>query len=774
MNLLIHSGGKKQPMRADHRGRRRLMSMVTFLLLGMILLLAAPCKTFAADGDGEPTLQERHVWFSYGYTECTGTVHPLSKDIVYSTESPDAEFPREYMATMMICDTGHILHAEGDGITEDNVTYESLSPSVMDIDSTGNVKIIKTGTARIKAAVAADDTYDGCTVYLTVKVDRHDAWIGPELLGFYEDRPRTLHLDLDTSDGPHQIANNLRPGASFVRFESSDPGIAYVDQNGMVTPVSAGTTNILIETDDGGGKYKANSFGTNITVTGEDILIDQEISGNLGPFEIDDYRSGVQLDLHAETPLEYSSIGSDSEYVSVDQSGFVTFTKSAASMIHVVAPPNETYKPAVADIHVSALDPQPQRVWRNVTVSYGCTECDGTVRPCTNERVSRISPGATEYFLTTMMMCDTDHVIRVTGDGLNGTGIDLTSENPNILVIDSDGNVTLKNTGTAIIRGKIPGDETYAERTVKIEVVVDRHDSYYTDVPFHYVGRAEDTGLFINTADGPQQVEVPLRPGAGVISFTSDDPTVASIDKNGVVTPISPGYTVLNFTFSDGGGKYKTQVSPKRLGITVRGEDTRAEQKITGNLGPFTVDWHDGLALDLNAQTDIQYSVSGTGSPSVDSNGAVKFRGEGTATVKAVAVKSVKYKPAEVVIKITAVDRDKERTAMQAAENTALLSAITMAQSLQRPSLKVKARKGRKNKLTWSQVPNADGYIVYVKYPGKKKYVAAITRGPTVKSVVHKGLSKRKVYRYKVRAFKQVNGVTYYGPFSKARKGKAK
>lgn len=761
-------------MRLDHYKLWRVMSIAAFLLIGITVAFAVPDKAFSTDENS--SLQERHAWFTYGYKECTGTEHPQTKVTAYSTDGSYEEFPRNYIVNMKSCDTDHVLHVGGDGVTNENVSFESLNPTVLDVDSNGKVSIKNEGTAKIKATIAADDTYATCALILNVKVDKHAAWSSNDLHAYYENQPSGWGLDLTTSDEPHQIAMLLRPGAKCTSVFSSDMSVAYVDKNGLVTPVSAGQATISIETDDGGGKYTPCAFGTNITVTGEAKLKDQEITGTLGPFEIEDYRDGLQLNLQSEAgmALEYSSIGSDSKYVSVDQNGFVTFTQSATGMIHVVAPPNETYKPAEVDIRVTALDPQSQPVRRNVTVSYGCTECDETVRPCTEEGVSRLGTGATECFLIKMMMCDTDHVIRVTADGLSGENVALTSENPDILEIDSSGNVTLNNTGDVSIKGTIPGDETYAARTVKISVTVDRHDAYYTDGKFHYVGRGEDTGLFINTADGPQQMAVPLRPGASVTSFTSDNPAIASIDQNGVVTPVSPGYTVVNLTFDDGNGKYKQRTTPKRLGITVKGEDTRAEQKITGNLGPFTVDWRTGLTLDLSAQTDIQYSVSGTGSPYVDENGVVTFRGEGTATVKAVAVQSVEYQPAEVSISITAKDYAKEEAAKEAARNAAIKKEIAIAKALKKPTFKVKAKKGRKNKLTWSKVANADGYIVYVRYPGTKKYVAAITKSANVKSVVHKGLSKRKVYRYKVRAFKRVNGVTYYGPYSKARKVKAK
>ena len=63
---------------------------------------------------------------------------------------------------------------------------------------------------------------------------------------------------------------------------------------------------------------------------------------------------------------------------------------------------------------------------------------------------------------------------------------------------------------------------------------------------------------------------------------------------------------------------------------------------------------------------------------------------------------------------------------------------------------------------------------MYVKYPGAKKYVKAVTRDATVKSVTHKGLSRSKTDKYKVAAYKVVDGHTYYSPFSKVRKAKVR
>ena len=80
----------------------------------------------------------------------------------------------------------------------------------------------------------------------------------------------------------------------------------------------------------------------------------------------------------------------------------------------------------------------------------------------------------------------------------------------------------------------------------------------------------------------------------------------------------------------------------------------------------------------------------------------------------------------------------------------------------------------RKNKLTWNKVKGAKGYELFIKYPGSKKYVRALTKSASIKSVTHKGLSKGRTYRYKIRAFTLVNGVRKYGKFSKVLKVKVK
>ena len=584
------------------------ITAIAAFIAAVMTCVVLTCEAFAADGDA--SLKERYIWFSYSYTECTGKENtdidiPVSDD--YSTT-----YPEYYSTYMMLCDTAHKLHVKGEGVAADNVTFTSQNPSVLDIDSTGNVTLYKKGRARIKATVAADETYKECTIYLDVKADRHEGY-DENVPFYYEGRMTSWDLDIDTSEGPQQLVIALRPGAG-VKYSIDNPNIAQVDQDGIITPLSPGVTQLLLDFDDGGGRYNACRIGRTIKVTGDPVQ---------------------------EYPVD-------------------------------------------------------RKVW----LTYGCSNCLGETVSLNREQL-----GYPVSLSVNMMMCDSNHVIHAEGDGVRANNVTFTSMNPEVLGVESDGSVTLIKEGTAEIRVKVAADSAYKAKTVYLAVTVDRHEGWIAADEVHYEGHSPSNGLDLDISGEPQKLSVPLRPGASV-SYTSMNPGIVKVDQNGVVTPVSPGETQIRFDVDNGGGIYKAGSFYRK--VTVTGEDTQSEEE------------------------------------------AAKKAAEEAARKAA------------------------EKAAAQKAAAVYLQAQIAKAKALKTPTLKVKARKGRKIKLTWSKVDDADGYIVYIKYPGKKKFVEAVTRDATVKSVTHKGLTKKKVYKYKIRAYKVVNGETYYSPFSKVRKARVK
>ena len=118
-----------------------------------------------------------------------------------------------------------------------------------------------------------------------------------------------------------------------------------------------------------------------------------------------------------------------------------------------------------------------------------------------------------------------------------------------------------------------------------------------------------------------------------------------------------------------------------------------------------------------------------------------------------------------MTVTITAVESDNYRSAVK---------KITISSKLKKPVIKVKALKGGKAKLSWASVPGAKGYKVYIYDKAKKKYVHRLTKRASVKSVIHRGLKKGVTYKYKIRAYRKVNGKTVYSPYSAVRSVKVK
>lgn len=98
---------------------------------------------------------------------------------------------------------------------------------------------------------------------------------------------------------------------------------------------------------------------------------------------------------------------------------------------------------------------------------------------------------------------------------------------------------------------------------------------------------------------------------------------------------------------------------------------------------------------------------------------------------------------------------------------TGVVSAVT---KLNKPSLTAKSAGKTKVKLSWKKVSGASGYKIYKYNSKKKKYtvIKTVNKGGT-KSWTNKKLKTGKKVKYKIKAFRNVDGKKVYSPFSKTR-----
>lgn len=184
-------------------------------------------------------------------------------------------------------------------IAGSDITWSSSDRNVADVSSTGVVTIYpvtKEKTVEITAKASKNGTTWSKSFKIKVSPAEDDI---AEIVDDFEFNPSTLTLTV--GDGAKQVSPD---GGTAVKWSSSKPGIATVDNKGNITPVSAGTAVITAE-DANGTKAKltvtvkaatatptdTGDTGNYLTMTPEELnaLINQKVnealknaSGNSG------------------------------------------------------------------------------------------------------------------------------------------------------------------------------------------------------------------------------------------------------------------------------------------------------------------------------------------------------------------------------------------------------------------------------------------------------------------------------------------------------------
>ena len=128
----------------------------------------------------------------------------------------------------------------------------------------------------------------------------------------------------------------------------------------------------------------------------------------------------------------------------------------------------------------------------------------------------------------------------VAGKPAEGTMLTWTSSDPNIATVSASGNVTSVAAGTATITAKA-ADKT-AECVVTVRFVS------VTDV-------ALDRPILLTNVGGRYKLSATITPSNAsnkTVTWTSSDSNVATVDREGNVTAIAAGETIITVTTADG------------------------------------------------------------------------------------------------------------------------------------------------------------------------------------------------------------------------------
>ena len=137
--------------------------------------------------------------------------------------------------------------------------------------------------------------------------------------------------------------------------------------------------------------------------------------------------------------------------------------------------------------------------------------------------------------------------------------------------------------------------------------------------------------LSLHMADGAVQANVTVEPAelAGQLTWKTGDAAIATVDENGVVTPVKEGHTSLLVLAPDGTrGKAMITVwsGPKELTLTADGEVA------VGGTVTLTAADETGAAVDA---TTLAWSSSDETVATVDENGVVTVVAAGEAVITA-------------------------------------------------------------------------------------------------------------------------------------------
>ncbi len=322
----------------------------------------------------------------------------------------------------------------------------------------------------------------------------------------------------------------------------------------------------------------------------------------------------------------------------------------------------------------------------------------------------------------------------VTPENADNKDVTWSSSNEAVASVNENGLVTAKNAGTATITVTTEDGGKTAECAITVEAVPVQQiklEPVSTTLP---LGKT----LALKSQVLPENA---TNPG---ITWTSSEPSIASVDADGTVKALKTGTVTITAAAVDGSG------------ITGTSEITVIVIPVTGiKLNRTTASIQDDGTMTLHAEVlpaDATYKTITWGSDNpqvaaVDAKGKVTAVKTGTARIIATSADGKK----QAVCTVTVTPPDK------AANAAALNKKIGIFWNAKKKSMIV----------SWGKAPDADGYEVYAAECGTSmKLIKTITspkpRSFTLKKVNGRKLKTQKSYKALVRAYRIFNGKKQY------------
>lgn len=389
------------------------------------------------------------------------------------------------------------------------VTWKSSNTKVATVDSKGNVKAVKKGTATI-TCTAKDGSKKKATCKVTVnkKVAVTSVKLNKSSVSIVKGKTATLKATVNPSNA----------SVKTVKWSTSNKDVATVNSSGKITAVGVGTATITCKSSDN-SKKKATCKVTVTPVKVTSVTL-SKTSATIYPGKSVTLTATVAPSNAANKKVKWTS--SNSNVATVDSSGVVRGVKSGS-----------------ATITCTAQDGSKKSATCKITVGVPAT---GVTITSTETSANAWYPGKTSKLTATVAPT-------------NATNKNVTwkSSNTDYVTVDSKGNITVKKynsvltsrnkvtiTATSNYDSSIKG--TYEINIVKEKVAVTGVNFNTTDNNnLWFVGKQYD--LVAST--------VPSNASNNKLTFTSSNNSIATVDSKGVLKALKEGTVKITATSVD-------------------------------------------------------------------------------------------------------------------------------------------------------------------------------------------------------------------------------
>ena len=243
-----------------------------------------------------------------------------------------------------------------------------------------------------------------------------------------------------------------------------------------------------------------------------------------------------------------------------------------------------------------------------------------------------------------MKVGDTDNV-NATLNPSEAGNLTYTSSNQDVVTVDSTGKITAVGEGQAkiTIKFKAKGKYLYSENSVTVNV-----SRIATSI-----GAPDKISLFVDDVCNVN-ASIDKSDSSIALSYSVDDGSIISVDKNGIITAKNEGTAKINVSF---GGNYKYLPSQRIVNVTV----SRIPTEVTVQNTTIEMEVGYGMALKPTLKPsnigNLVYESSDSDTVEVDNNGFVFTVKSGSANVTISYEGDYKYKPSNVTVSIISKPR---------------------------------------------------------------------------------------------------------------------